>query len=139
MSFWAKAKNLKTFTIFITEVHSNYLYSNKYDANEGVKQVFCRPLKNGFFRVLFIYILHSNSAISYSPTTISYKPRFVSFRFQKYALPLSYQNNKIMKFTDLFKKKEEVKTEVMEVKMVTAEDDTEVNEQYKKEMDELTF
>ena len=44
-----------------------------------------------------------------------------------------------MKFTDLFKKKEEVKTEVMEVKMVTAEDDTEVNEQYKKEMDELTF
>ena len=71
--------------------------------------------------------------------TISYKPRFISFRFQKYALPLSYQNNKIMKFTDLFKKKEEVKTEVMEVKMVTAEDDTEVNEQYKKEMDELTF
>ena len=41
-------------------------------------------------------------------------------------MPLSYQNNKIMKFTDLFKKKEEVKTEVMEVKMVTAEDDTEV-------------
>jgi len=89
------------------------LYSNKYDANEGVKHTLCHTLKNGIFRVLFIYILHSNSAIPYSPTTISYKPRFISFRFQKYALPLSYQNNKIMKFTDLFKKKEEVKTEVM--------------------------
>ena len=63
----------------ITEVHRNYLYSNKYDANEEVNHTSCHTLKNGFFLHLFIYILHSNSVISYSPTSISYKPQFIPF------------------------------------------------------------